>query len=40
MENKANIARAEGIKLANVLQADEEAQAITILDEQVRDNPT
>jgi prohibitin 2 len=39
-EQKANIARAEGIKLANVLQADEEEQPITILDEQVRDNPT
>ena len=39
-EQKANIARAEGIKQANVLQAEGEAQAITIIDEQLRNNPT
>src|SRR5918999_3763853 len=39
-EQKANIARAEGIKQSNVLQAEGEAQAITIIDEQLRDNPT
>jgi hypothetical protein len=39
-EQKANIARAEGIKQSNVLQAEGEAQAITIIDEQLRNNPT
>jgi prohibitin 2 len=39
-EQKANIARAEGIKQSNVLQAEGEAQAITIIDKQLRDNPT
>jgi prohibitin 2 len=39
-EQKANIARAEGTKQSNVLQAEGEAQAITIIDEQLRDNPT
>jgi prohibitin 2 len=39
-EQKANIARAEGIKQANVLQAEGEAQAITIIDQQLRNNPT
>jgi prohibitin 2 len=39
-EQKANIARAEGIKQSNVLQAEGEAQAITIIDEQLRSNPT
>ncbi len=39
-EQKANIARAEGIKQSNVLQAEGEVQAITIIDEQLRNNPT
>ena len=39
-EQKANIARAEGIKQANVLQAEGEAQAITIINQQLRNNPT
>ena len=39
-EQKANVARAEGIKQANVLQAEGEAQAITLIDEQLRNNPT
>src|SRR5919108_3127646 len=39
-EQKANIARAEGIKQSNVLQAQGEAQAITIIDQQLRNNPT
>jgi prohibitin 2 len=39
-EQKANIARAEGVKQSNVLQAEGEAQAITIIDEQLRNNPT
>ena len=39
-EQKANIARAEGIKQSNVLQAEGEAQAITIIDQQLRNNPT
>jgi regulator of protease activity HflC (stomatin/prohibitin superfamily) len=39
-EQKANIARAEGVKQANVLQAEGEAQAITIIDQQLRSNPT
>src|SRR5919108_4240989 len=39
-EQKANIARAEGLKQSNVLQAEGEAQAITIIDQQLRNNPT
>ena len=39
-EQKANIARAEGTKQSNVLQAEGEAQAITIIDKQLRNNPT
>ena len=39
-EQKANIARAEGIKQSNILQAEGEAQAITIIDQQLRNNPT
>jgi hypothetical protein len=39
-EQKANVARAEGIKQSNVLQAEGEAQAITLIDEQLRNNPT
>jgi prohibitin 2 len=39
-EQKANIARAEGIKQSNVLQAEGEAQAITTIDKQLRNNPT
>jgi regulator of protease activity HflC (stomatin/prohibitin superfamily) len=39
-EQKANIARAEGIKQSNVLQAEGEAQAITIIDQQLRNNPS
>src|SRR5215203_3128908 len=39
-EQKANIARAEGIKQSNVLQAEGEAQAITIIDQQLKNNPT
>jgi prohibitin 2 len=39
-EQKANVARAEGVKQANVLQAEGEAQAITIIDQQLRSNPT
>jgi prohibitin 2 len=39
-EQKANIARAEGIKQSNVLQAEGEAQAITLIDAQLRNNPT
>jgi len=39
-EQKANIARAEGVKQSNVLQAEGEAQAITIIDEQLKNNPT
>jgi prohibitin 2 len=39
-EQKANIARAEGIRQANVLEAQGEAQAITIIDQQLRQNPT
>src|SRR5215207_755322 len=39
-EQKANIARAEGIKQSNVLQAEGEAQAITLIDQQLKNNPT
>jgi prohibitin 2 len=38
-DQKANIARAEGIRQANVLQAQGEAEAIAIIDEQLRNNP-
>jgi prohibitin 2 len=38
-DQKANIARAEGLRQANVLQAQGEAQAIKIIDEQLRNNP-
>src|SRR5215210_4580312 len=38
-ERQANIARAEGVRQANVLQAQGESQAITIIDEQLRENP-
>src|SRR5919197_4101352 len=38
-EQKANIARAEGVKQSNILQAEGEAQAITIIDQQLRNNP-
>src|SRR5919197_498109 len=37
-EQKANIARAEGVKQSNILQAEGEAQAITIGDQQLRNN--
>jgi|SoiMetStandDraft_2_1073263.scaffolds.fasta_scaffold01898_2 regulator of protease activity HflC (stomatin/prohibitin superfamily) len=39
-EQKANIARAEGVKQSNVLEAEGEAQAITIIDKQLKNNPT
>lgn len=39
-EQKANIARAEGIKQSNILQAEGEAEAIRIIDEQLRQNPS
>jgi prohibitin 2 len=39
-EQKANIARAEGVKQSNILEAEGEAQAITIIDQQLRNNPT
>jgi regulator of protease activity HflC (stomatin/prohibitin superfamily) len=38
-EQKANIAKAEGIKQSNILQAEGEAEAIRIIDEQLRQNP-
>jgi prohibitin 2 len=38
-EQKANIAAAEGIRQANILQAQGEAEAIRIIDEQLRENP-
>jgi regulator of protease activity HflC (stomatin/prohibitin superfamily) len=38
-EQKSNIARAEGLKQANVLEAEGEAEAIRIIDEQLRANP-
>lgn len=38
-EQKANIASAEGVRQANVLQAQGEAEAIRIIDEQLRNNP-
>src|SRR5919199_1546284 len=39
-EQKANVARADGVRQANVLQAQGESQAISIIDEQLRQNPT
>jgi regulator of protease activity HflC (stomatin/prohibitin superfamily) len=38
-EQKANIARAEGLRQANILEAEGEAEAIRIIDEQLRNNP-
>jgi regulator of protease activity HflC (stomatin/prohibitin superfamily) len=38
-EQQANIARAEGLRQANVLEAQGEAEAIRIIDEQLRNNP-
>jgi prohibitin 2 len=38
-EQKANIARADGVRQANVLQAQGEAEAIRIIDQQLRENP-
>ena len=38
-DQNANIARAEGIRQANVLEAQGEAEAIRIIDEQLRENP-
>jgi prohibitin 2 len=38
-EQQANIARAEGIRQANVIQANGEAEAIRIVDAQLRENP-
>lgn len=38
-DQKANIARAEGLKQANILEAEGEAEAIKIIDEQLRNNP-
>ena len=38
-EQQANIARAEGIRQANVLQAQGEAEAIRIIDEQLKQRP-
>ncbi|HEV8387650.1 MAG TPA: prohibitin family protein [Nitrososphaera sp.] len=38
-EQKANVARAEGLRQANILEAEGEAQAIKIIDEQLRNNP-
>ena len=38
-ERQANIARAEGTRQANVLQAQGEAEAIQIIDVQLRENP-
>jgi prohibitin 2 len=39
-EQQANIARAEGVRQTNVLQAQGEAQAITTIDEQLRQSPS
>ena len=39
-EQQANIARAEGVRQANGLQAQSEAQAITTIDEQLRQSPS
>jgi prohibitin 2 len=38
-EQQANIARAEGLRQANILEAQGEAEAIRIIDEQLRNNP-
>ena len=38
-QQHANIARAEGLRQANVLEAQGEAEAIRIIDEQLRNNP-
>jgi regulator of protease activity HflC (stomatin/prohibitin superfamily) len=38
-EQKANVARAEGLRQANILEAEGEAEAIRIIDEQLRNNP-
>jgi regulator of protease activity HflC (stomatin/prohibitin superfamily) len=38
-DQKSNIARAEGLRQANVLEAEGEAEAIRIIDEQLRNNP-
>lgn len=38
-DQKANIARAEGLRQANILEAEGEAAAIRIIDEQLRNNP-
>jgi prohibitin 2 len=38
-QQQANIARAEGLRQANVLEAQGEAEAIRIIDEQLRNNP-
>jgi len=38
-DQKANIARAEGLRQANVLEAEGEAEAIRIIDQQLRENP-
>jgi regulator of protease activity HflC (stomatin/prohibitin superfamily) len=38
-EQQANIARAEGIRQTNILEAQGEAEAIRIIDEQLRNNP-
>lgn len=38
-QQKANIARAEGLRQANILEAEGEAEAIRIIDEQLRNNP-
>lgn len=38
-DQKANIARAEGLRQANILEAEGEAEAIRIIDQQLRENP-
>ena len=38
-ERQANVARADGVRQANVLQAQGEAEAIRIIDVQLRENP-
>jgi prohibitin 2 len=38
-DQKANVARADGIRQANVLEAEGEAEAIRIIDQQLRNNP-
>ncbi|MDQ3836791.1 MAG: hypothetical protein M3270_07650 [Thermoproteota archaeon] len=37
-EQQANVARAEGLKHANVLQAQGEAEAIRVVDAKLREN--